>query len=343
MRTPIGMALLLAVIATSCASQPQNRAKDEIDVGTSSPTDEMDRHLSVLTNKIVESMTETKRTRIAVVEFVGLDGKVTHLGRFLAEELATRLFLTKRFHVIERSLLNKVLEEHKLELMGFVDSDAAMKLGKLVGAEVIASGTITTLANSVRINARLIGTETGDVFAAAAVEIPKDVSVERLIRGQDAKLLERSVSSEPTEGPSSFSWNEWKRGENEFLGHWELVGDTLIGESSKMAKGKGDWTFLTYRRPVRKYEVSAKIFVDIVGHRQSVVGFSFGSYRDWCLSLATGRWYALKLSVRGNHVAMTIDESIVREEDVNYATDQFQLKLWSARAYFTSLKVVPLN
>jgi hypothetical protein len=83
--------------------------------------------------------------------------------------------------VIERQLLNKVIAEQKLSLSGIVDVASAKQLGKILGVDAIVSGTITNLAQSLKVNARLISTQTGEIFAAASTEILKDDSVMSLI------------------------------------------------------------------------------------------------------------------------------------------------------------------
>jgi TolB-like protein len=62
-----------------------------------------------------------------------------------------------------------------------IDQVSAQKLGKLLGVDAIASGTVTDLGKSLRVNARLISTNTGEVFAVAAAEIVKDDSVSALM------------------------------------------------------------------------------------------------------------------------------------------------------------------
>jgi len=110
-----------------------------------------------------------------------ITAKVTDFGKFLSEELITRLFMTKRFEVVERQLLSKVIDEHKLTLAGFVDPNSAKELGKLLGVDAIATGTITDLDATVKINARLIATDTGSIFAVASVEMIKDETIRRLM------------------------------------------------------------------------------------------------------------------------------------------------------------------
>jgi TolB-like protein len=132
-------------------------------------------------------MTENNKKTIAVVEFSDQRGNVTDLGRFLSEELITRLYQTKKFRVIERQLLNRVIVEQKLTLSRLVDPASAKKLGKVLGVDAICSGSISELAQSIRVNARLINTETGEVFSVASVEVLKDESVTMLLGAEPPK------------------------------------------------------------------------------------------------------------------------------------------------------------
>ncbi len=166
----------------------------------------LNQRIDELSQQIATEMAEQQKTTIAVVEFTDLQGNITDLGRFIAEELITRLFQTKKFKVIERQLLNKVLSEQDLSLTGIIDPTSAKELEKILGVDAIASGTITDLAQSLRVNARLISTETGEIFAVASTEIFKDESVMRLLaavaaptRASSPKAAAAPVTSSPSE------------------------------------------------------------------------------------------------------------------------------------------------
>jgi TolB-like protein len=137
--------------------------------------------ISDLGQQIATKMAGRQNTTIAVVEFADLEGHVTNFGRFLAEELITRLQDSGKFTVIERRLLDKIVSEQKLELTGIVDPASAKKLGKLLGVDAIVTGSVSDLGKTLQVNARLISTETGQLFAVAAAEIAKDDSVITLI------------------------------------------------------------------------------------------------------------------------------------------------------------------
>lgn len=148
----------------------------------------LDDRVGELSQQIAKEMADNQKKTIAVIEFVDLKGNVTDFGRYLAEKLITKLYQTKKFKVIERQLLNRVIAEQKLNLTGTIDPSSAKQLGKLLGVDAICSGTISDLAQTLDVNGRLISTETGEIFAVASTEIPKDDSVTRLLGDVSAKV-----------------------------------------------------------------------------------------------------------------------------------------------------------
>ncbi len=137
--------------------------------------------LEKLTNQIIGSLDQNKKNKIAIMEFIDIQGDVSSLGKYISEELTTRLYLTGEFEVVERQLLDKIIEEQKISISGLIDESSAVELGRVLGVDAIASGTIADLGTSVKINARLISAETGQLFSVASVEIPKDDKVKVLL------------------------------------------------------------------------------------------------------------------------------------------------------------------
>jgi len=145
------------------------------------PTITLDSQLENLINQIVSSLAQNDKSKIAVMDFVNMNGEITKLGRYMSEELTTRLYLTGKFEVIERKLLDKIVEEQKISMSGMIDESSAVELGRVLGVDAIASGTITDLGTSVKVNARLISAESGKLFSVASVEIPKNDKVKVLL------------------------------------------------------------------------------------------------------------------------------------------------------------------
>lgn len=136
-------------------------------------------------------------------------GHISEFSRFLSEELTTRLYRTHRFDVIERQLLHRTMQEHQLSMMSMVDERSAKELGRLIGADVIASGSITDLGSAVKINMRLIDTENGSVFSAASISIPKTDMVANLM----AKRLKEEMPSFSQNNTTAGGEQQYKAGD----------------------------------------------------------------------------------------------------------------------------------
>lgn len=142
----------------------------------------LDQRVAELSKQIAVKIEADQKKTIAILEFVDLQGNVTDFGRYLAEELITNLYETGRFKVIERQLLNRIISEQKLSLTGIVDPASAKKLGSILGVDAIVSGSIADRGQSMKVNARLISTQTGEIFSAASAEIVKDQEVTALMK-----------------------------------------------------------------------------------------------------------------------------------------------------------------
>lgn len=151
-------------------------------------TFELDINLNYLAHDMIKSLSQENKHSIAIIEFGDLYGTVSEFGKYVAEELTTRFFTTRRFHILERQLLNHILAEQNLGLSGFIDPSSAAQIGRLIGVEAIVTGTITDLGSSVRINSRLISVETASVFAVSAVSIEKDEKITAMLARNNQSL-----------------------------------------------------------------------------------------------------------------------------------------------------------
>lgn len=142
--------------------------------GAMPQTSSFDEQMIVIANDMVKSLSQEKKSKIAIMEFPDLNGQVSESGKFIPEELTTRFFRTKRFDVVECQLINKVIDEQRLGVTGMLDANSAAEIGKMLGVEAIVTGTITDIGASIRINARMIATQTGSVFAVSSANISKD-------------------------------------------------------------------------------------------------------------------------------------------------------------------------
>lgn len=84
----------------------------------------------------------------------------------LTQMLTTDLVGAGGAKVVERTQLQAVMDELKLGHSAVVDKDTSSKLGKLIGAEYLVLGSYFSLAGTLRVDARLVKVETGEVVHA---------------------------------------------------------------------------------------------------------------------------------------------------------------------------------
>jgi len=91
---------------------------------------------------------QQKKPRIAVLPFDSshISSSYAHLSTSVVNGMfETELVKTGKFVVIERKRLEAVLQEQGLGLTGAVDASTAVKVGKILGVELVLVGDITKL------------------------------------------------------------------------------------------------------------------------------------------------------------------------------------------------------
>ena len=72
--------------------------------------------------------------------------------------------------MVDRQALEKLLTEQNLNNSKSFDQTTATKLGKLLGAEIIITGTYFEFFGSLRVDAKFINVETGEITYSVGVD-----------------------------------------------------------------------------------------------------------------------------------------------------------------------------
>lgn len=113
-----------------------------------------------------------KTIAITDFEIIGYENK--ELNKEIIENLTTKFVQSGQYVVVERAKLNSVLKEHTLIDSGLMDSKEAKKLGKLVSADVILTGSFNKKGNIWNVNLRLVDVSTGIILHAINDSIPSN-------------------------------------------------------------------------------------------------------------------------------------------------------------------------
>ena len=141
-----------------------------------------EKEIKAMSATLSECIVAAGNKTIAVVDFTDLQGNVTELGRFFAEEFSGTLASAgKGFRIIDRTHLKTLLIEHKLSTTGIIDPQTARKLGQIAGVDSLIAGTITPFGDTIRLSVKVLETNTAMVIGAASGDIAKTKAIEELL------------------------------------------------------------------------------------------------------------------------------------------------------------------
>lgn len=105
---------------------------------------------------------------LAVLNFE-TDGKqLAPTAKQVTELLIAGLSNVPNLILVERQRLGEALSEVELGISGIVEPDTAARLGRLIGAKALVTGRVFASGEDVMAIVRVIGTETGRVYAESA-------------------------------------------------------------------------------------------------------------------------------------------------------------------------------
>ena len=129
-----------------------------------------------------QTVISLNKKTIAIKDFQVIRGRDTAIAAYIQEDMTTAMVNSGQFNVVERFKLESVINELKLEQTGIMDTGQAQKVGKLIGADLILTGTLAQMGKEWNANLRLINTETGLIIAAINQSGPLNELVETAYR-----------------------------------------------------------------------------------------------------------------------------------------------------------------
>lgn len=107
--------------------------------------------------------------------FTSESGGKSRASSIVTERLTSEISANPRLEVVERGRLEEVLREQKLGARGVLDPVTAKKIGNILGADAVVTGTVIELNNTdVEINARLVDTQDAHILKAVTKTVKKD-------------------------------------------------------------------------------------------------------------------------------------------------------------------------
>ncbi|MDB4965094.1 MAG: putative adenylate cyclase [Myxococcales bacterium] len=164
---------------------------------------------------------------VAVLPFRDLSGGKASVGEAIRETVTSDLKQLGGVRVVERAQLDRVLGEQHLQAGGEVDAATAARVGKLLGATLIAVGAYQQSASDVRLTARFVQVETGEIVGTAKV----DGRASEFLRLQDRVTAELLKSAGMAQHAKKMT--ERSRPQLKSFRTLELYGDAVVAESDE--------------------------------------------------------------------------------------------------------------
>ena len=98
-----------------------------------------------------------------IVAIINIESVSPALSNYIIQELTSNALNDKVFKVVDRQQLDLLRAELNFQLSGEVDDNAAVAIGKFLGAQTIVSGSVTSLPNRYRISIRALNVQTTEV------------------------------------------------------------------------------------------------------------------------------------------------------------------------------------
>jgi len=119
---------------------------------------------------------------------------------FFRLSVTNALKTSGRAKVVEREMLDKILQELNLSSSELAREETRLQLGKLFSARMIGSGSIMSYAGKIQVNLRMIETETSEVKVAITSEYPESMSTQEIASNLVAELTRELAKAYPLRG-----------------------------------------------------------------------------------------------------------------------------------------------
>lgn len=118
--------------------------------------------------RLPEALQLNQRMSLTVLPFEQ-KGSVKEAGLAFQDNLTHSLVKRNRFRVVERKLLETILEEQKLSQTKLIERSTALSVGRLAAAQSIITGSMIETRQGIEAVARMIDTETSEILATEDV------------------------------------------------------------------------------------------------------------------------------------------------------------------------------
>jgi tetratricopeptide (TPR) repeat protein/peroxiredoxin len=119
------------------------------------------------------------------------------MSTVLTTQLADELNASGRVQVVERVVIDRLLEELNLGSSDLADPETSLRLGRVLAAQVIGTGSLLHMPDGTMLSLRLIDTETTAIPKVINRELSTDVSLKKELHRLNREILTTVMTTYP--------------------------------------------------------------------------------------------------------------------------------------------------
>lgn len=155
---------------------------------------------------IFPSFKDTWTSRPMILSFVDFQEKGglserDGMSMVLTSQLSEQLNQSGRVQVVERIIMDRLLEELNLGSSDLADPETALKLGRILAAKIVTTGSLLNLPDATMLNMRLIDTETTAISKVVTKKLAPDaLNLENEMEWLNREILQTIIHKYPLQG-----------------------------------------------------------------------------------------------------------------------------------------------
>lgn len=110
-------------------------------------------------------------TRLALIPFSTFENSLKATAEYFTEQSAISFNMNKVFTLVERENMNEIIQETEFQFSDLVDEESTVRLGNILGAEVLIVGTLYSRDKNYELFLRLIRVETAEILSVTKLKI----------------------------------------------------------------------------------------------------------------------------------------------------------------------------
>lgn len=161
-----------------------------------------DQKLEELASEITVKLNRKNVKTVAVFPFFNIKKKETDLSLYISSEFYGYLNNSQTPKIIDRTYIDQLLEEHKLNSNGLIDPSTAKEFGKIIGVDAFITGKVFLFGSVVKINLHAIDPQTGESYASVISKLPIDYDLASFLNLENWLQKKEEAKQNTSENPN---------------------------------------------------------------------------------------------------------------------------------------------